>query len=217
MCVRHVLRCCRRTPACRVLISNPTSSLQTAWWRSSRLWPTMPHWWSSRSTTRSEIQNYNCARSADLMYFNVFWGVYLVLVTCIKDRKSLLFIFFSNYTFILCSQSYFTHLVRKHGSFSFWMSCFSSSLRYRGRSWEIRSRWRSPPCWRTTPASSSSAIISPSRVLAPEPPWPSHETTTWVRNDLPFLIHVHVEFWCKTRVNIYLIWFNFSLQFASRD
>lgn len=44
--VRRVLRCCRRTPACRVLISSPTSSLQTAWWPSSKPWPTTPHWWS---------------------------------------------------------------------------------------------------------------------------------------------------------------------------
>lgn len=52
VCTRRVLRCCRRTPACRVLISSQTSSPRTAWWRSSKLWPKTPRWWSLRSITR---------------------------------------------------------------------------------------------------------------------------------------------------------------------
>lgn len=52
VCTRRVRRCCRRTPACRVLISSQTSSPRTAWWRSSRLWPKTPRWWSLRSITR---------------------------------------------------------------------------------------------------------------------------------------------------------------------
>lgn len=52
VCTRRVRRCCRRTPACRVLISSQTSSPRTAWWRSSKLWPKTPRWWSLRSITR---------------------------------------------------------------------------------------------------------------------------------------------------------------------
>lgn len=54
VCGRRALRCYRRTPACRVLILSPTSSPQMAWRPSSRPWPATPHWWSWRSTTRSD-------------------------------------------------------------------------------------------------------------------------------------------------------------------
>lgn len=139
-CTRRVRRCCRRTPACRVLISSQTSSPRTAWWRSSRLWPKTPRWWSLRSTTRLVRGDLMFLSGPGVTFLKMFWDLF-------------------------CERA-----------------ASPSSLPCRGRSWETRSRWRSPPCWRTTPASSNSATTSPSRVPVPEPPWPSRETTTWVRD-----------------------------------
>lgn len=79
---RRALRCCRRTPACRVLISSPTSSLQTAWWRSSKLWPTTPRWWSSRSTTRCETLDHNCGVLGIKAACRHIWGQRFAPLPC---------------------------------------------------------------------------------------------------------------------------------------
>lgn len=69
-----------------------------------------------------------------------------------------------------------------HSVLLFGENRFSSPVRHRGRSWETQLRWRLRPCWRTTPASLNLATTLPSRVPAPEQPWPLRETTIWVRN-----------------------------------
>lgn len=81
----------------------------------------------------------------------------------------------------------------------------SFHVSYSDKNLETRLRWRLPPCWRTTPVSWDLATTSPSRVPEPEPPWPSHETMTWVRNLNPWSDSLEI-FMYNTRNHLKCYW-----------